>query len=67
MKLSYKVISSNLKICITNIKQNFKIITFLKNISSLVYTFKSMSDIYKQQILDSLRMSSILRTLLLFS
>ena len=29
---SYKVISSNLKICITNIKQNFKIITFLKNI-----------------------------------
>ena len=32
-----KMISSNLKIYITNTKQNFKIITFHKNICSFVY------------------------------
>ena len=38
MKLSYRIISSILKIGITNIKQNFKIMTLLKNICSLVYS-----------------------------
>ena len=54
------LISSNLKICITNIKQNFKIIAFFKNIS-LVYQFKLMSDIFKQEISDFWSMPSFLR------
>ena len=46
---SFKIISSNLKIYITNINQNFKIIAFLNNIYSLIYLFKLMSDILKQE------------------
>ena len=57
-KSSYEVISRNLEICITNIKQNFKIIPFLKNICSLVYQFKLISDIFKQEISYLLSMSS---------
>ena len=57
-KSSYKMISRNLKICITNVKQDFKIITFLKNIFSLVSQFKLISDIFKQEISYLLSMSS---------
>ena len=57
-KSSYKMISRNLKICITNVKQDFKIITFLKNIFSLVYQCKLISDIFKQEISYLFSMSS---------
>ena len=62
---SYK--SSNVKTYITNIKQIFKIITFLKNICSLLYPIKLMSNIFKQEISDFLSMSSFWGALLLFS
>ena len=56
-KSSYKMTSSNLKY-ITNVKQNFIIITFLKNICLLVYPSKLMSDLVKQKISDFLSRSS---------
>ena len=55
---SYKMISSNLEIYITNKKQNFKIITFLKNICSLFYPLNLMLDIFKHEISGLLSISN---------